>query len=109
MAKKVYDDDDGRTIADMSGVSRKPLIVPELNKISEKSGADAPKAVDNVIADEGEMPEQKASNPWEEYVPLSKKERRYFITGALGATALIASIFIIAAAVLIALILIVWG
>ena len=109
MAKKVYDDDDGRTIADMSGVSRKPLIVPDLSNIAEKNGKKPLEMSDNVIADEGENVEEKKSNPWEEYAPLTKQERKYFITGALGATALIASIFIIAAAILITLIIIVWG
>ncbi len=72
--KKQYDDDDGRTIADMTDVSRPPLIIPSFNKSSEK--------------------EQEQNN--ETNIELTGSERRAFIGGALGAVLAIGSVFAIA-------------
>lgn len=73
--KKQYDDDDGRTIADMSDVTRQPLIVPDFSKKSEKK-------------------EQSESEKHDDF-ELTKSERRAFISGALSATLAIGSVFVI--------------
>lgn len=85
--KRVYDDDDGRTVADMSGVERTPLMVPHL----PDKKADAP--------DSAEQPDR----PWEQN--LTKSERRSFVLGAMSASLLIALIFIVVFAIAIALIM----
>lgn len=78
--QKKFDDDDGRTIADMSYVSRQPIIIPKFNQFKDNKNTNK---------------EEKEKNPWEDD-SLSKQERRPFILGVLGATLLISSIFAIA-------------
>ena len=72
--KKQYDDDDGRTIADMSGVERQPLVVPHFSK---KEGNKEPVNSENT-----------------DDFQLTDSERRAFIGGALGAAVAIASVFV---------------
>ncbi len=91
---KKYDDDDGRIVADMSGIERQSLIIPRFGKKENKMP----------LSD----PEEESSNPWENN-KLSKQERRAFVTGALGATIAIGSVFVIAAALLILFITKVYG
>ena len=79
MAKKVYDDDDGHTIADMSGIQRSPLFLPRLPKRDRST----PPA----------QPEPERDRPWETS-ELSPEERRWYILGALKASMLIALAFI---------------
>ena len=81
-------EDDGRTVADMSDIGRQPLLIPRFDRLSKKENKEEP-------ADE---------NPWENN-EFSGKEKRSFIAGALGATMLIATVFVIAAAVVIFLFL----
>ena len=75
--KKTFDDDDGRTIVDMSGVERPnlwgfrfPQSTPSKKKEAERS--------DNKY------------RPWDTSDQMSRAERRSFILGALGAAFLIA-------------------
>ena len=63
---RIYDDDDGRTIADMSDIGRQPLFLPRL-------------------------PEN--DRPWEQ-TGLTKEERLWYTLGALKAALLIALAFI---------------
>ena len=80
MAKRKYDDDDGRTVVDMSGVEKpNSLFVPRIPK-REKHVQDADES----------SPEER---PWENF-EFSKDERRSFVLGAMSASALIAAIFI---------------
>ncbi|MDE7171415.1 MAG: hypothetical protein K2O11_05995 [Oscillospiraceae bacterium] len=79
MTKKVYDDDDGRTIADMSGIERQSLFLPRIPKRDRP----APPA----------QPEPERDRPWETS-ELSPEERRWYILGALKASLLIALAFI---------------
>ena len=92
MAKKrIYDDDDGRTIADMSGVGR-----PELLSFRR----------------EGERPDPRPEQPTEEYGDFGpfqdKAERRMYILGALRAALLIALAFIAGLGLIVALMLLIW-
>lgn len=76
--RKIYDDDDGRTIADMSGVSRPQLFtVRRIEDEESKPG----------------VPEEADDRPWEDK-SLSKKERSWFILGALKAALLIGLAFV---------------
>ena len=93
MSKKNYEDDDGRTIADMSGIDRPPMLLPRIGKTKKQR----------------QEPEEdgEASQPRPEE-QLTGDERRGFIFGALGATLLIAAIFVAAAAIAILLMTVIW-
>ncbi len=85
---KIYDDDDGRTIADMTDVSGPSLFVPK--SVPEKRAA---------------MPrEQKKDRPWEKS-GYSKKERLMVVLGVMKGTLLIALCYILAFGLLVALLL----
>jgi len=88
--KKTFDDDDGRTVADMSGVTRPNLWsfrFPE----STPSGGKGPE----------EEEEQTPDRPWDTSGQLSRSERRTFILGVVSAALLIGLPFaiVIAAAI----------
>ena len=96
--KKVYDDDDGRTIADMSGVAPQPLLIPRLPHAERKE------RVQKREAQGGEE-----DQPWEaEQNAMSKEERRWYVLGALKAALLIALAFIAAFGLLIVLLILAW-
>lgn len=67
-----YEEDDGRTIADMSGIERQPTVLPHFHrKRSDFSAPDAPRANDR---------------PWESAAgELTREERNAAIRGALKA------------------------
>ncbi len=74
--KKTFDDDDGRTIVDMSGVERPNLWgfrFPE----SAPSKREEPR-------------EQRPDRPWDTSNQISGRERLSLILGALGAAFLVA-------------------
>lgn len=95
MAKKrVYDDDDGRTIADMSGVGRPGMV-------SFRPGTDR----GNDPQPQREAPGGDSGlGPFE-----SKRERRMYIMGALRAALLIALVFILGLGLITALMLFIWN
>ncbi len=79
--KKKYDDDDGRTIADMSDISRTPILVPQLDKLSGRN-------------EENNENEEKTENEFK--IEMTGDERRAYIGGALGAALAIGSVFAVA-------------
>ena len=87
--KKQYPDDDGRTIADMSGIERQPLMLPRLRKRDRQ---------DPVQTEGTQQPEEQ----------LSKEERRSYMFGALGAALLIAAVFVVVFAIAIIILLQFW-
>ena len=89
--RKQYDDDDGRTIADMSDIARQPLLLPRFKKDKTPPQEDA----------------TEQDKPWENN-SFSKEERRSYIFGALGATFLIGAVFAVAFLILIILMVTVW-
>ena len=86
--KREYDDDDGRTIADMSGVTRQNLFLPRLPPDRRAKAQPAP--------------EPENGRPWEEH-GLSPEEQRWYILGALKAAMLIALAFIAGLGLIVAL------
>ena len=86
--KKKYYDDDGRTIADMSGLERPNIIMPQFGRRKVKSKTKAASDGDNT--------------------GLNREERRSYIWGALSAALLITAIFIVVFGVAIWLMLTVW-
>lgn len=88
MGRKIYDDDDGRTIADMSGIDG-----GFSNSFGKKK-----KPVN----------EPKKENPQSEPI-MTKKETMWYVFGALKAALLIAGAFILGLGLLIWLMLAVWN
>jgi hypothetical protein len=85
---KVYDDDDGRTIADMSEVSGPSMFLPR------KSGRKKPTLEQN-----------EPSGSEQEWDP---KDRRIYVFGALRAALLIALVYAVGFALIIGLLLLIW-
>ena len=83
--KRVYDDDDGRTIADMSGVGRRSLLFPGDVFSKRKDGA-------------GEGSGEK----------MSRRDSARLILGALGAALLVGLVFIAVFGVAILVMTLVW-
>ncbi len=77
MSKKEKFEDDGRTVADMSGIERQPLILPRLPK--KKNAPD----------------QNENETPWEDN-GMNKGERRAFISGAMTAALLVGLVFAVA-------------
>lgn len=87
---RIYKDDDGRTIADMSGIGRQPLFLPRL-----PGRAGRPEDAYRSAARSAPRPPKEAetARPWEE-TGLSKEEQLWYMLGALKAALLIALAFI---------------
>lgn len=81
--KKTYDDDDGRTIVDISGLERRPLIIP------------GPLGARGRIRRENKEEGEK--------VTYSREERRAAMSGALAAGLMIAGAIIAGLALIIIL------
>lgn len=88
--RREYDDDDGRQIADMSGVERPNLLTVRTPPKAEK-------------ADDAEQPSAKPE--WENpAASMPKEDRRAFIWGALSASLLIGLAFLVGIGLVILLI-----
>lgn len=84
MKKRQYPDDDGRTVADMSNVSRQPLLFPRPQRRRRPP------------------PPQEKTEPLE----LNRDEQRWAVLGALKAALLIALVFLVGLGIVILLFLI---
>ncbi len=82
--QKKYDDDDGRTIADMSGVERRNVFLPRIPGLREKPESDA------------DVPE------------VPREERKWYILGALKAALVIAGAFILGLGICILIMCLIW-
>lgn len=89
---KSYEDDDGRTIADMSGVGRSGDFSPS-PFFSPTPFESSPK----------EEPENKSESS-----PISKEERFAWVGGALSAALLIGTVFLLGIGLLILFLTVVW-
>lgn len=89
--RKGYDDDDGRTVADMSGVFPQRMWMPGR---PPGSGTD--------------RRAQKAGRQEADGEEMTGRERRWYVLGALKAALLIAAVFLVAFGLLIALLIAVW-
>ncbi len=90
------DEDDGRVIADMSDVSRTPLIMPHFGTTGKSR---------REITDEPDERPQQYQQP----VQLDSEERRAMIGGAVSAALLVGGAIALAFAALILLILKLYG
>ena len=87
-------EDDGRSVADMSEIDKPSLFT---FRSPPKTSA----------SDEEKNKEGKAWEP-PEYVPMSKEDRRPYLFAAVGASLLIVAVFLVAAALLIWLMTLIW-
>lgn len=92
MGWKEYEDDDGRTIADMSGVSHPSMFGHLAGSVRRK---EEPRQ---------EAPQEEGENP-----PFTPKERRMYALGALKAALLIGLAYLVGLAAVIGLLLLVWS
>ena len=84
--ERIYEDDDGRTVADMSGIEPQPMLIPRIYKRRDRADfrePDAPDANDRPRDTSGE---------------LNREERNAAIGGALKAGLLIGLTFLVAGA-----------
>ena len=44
--KRIYEDDDGRTVADMSGLEPQPMLIPRIHKRRDRADFREPDAPD---------------------------------------------------------------
>ena len=106
MSKKERFEDDGRTIADMSGVERPPLILPNIKRFKELR-AERKAAQENnpevfSSSEEGQYRKRYESSE-------DKETRKAYLGGAISATLLIALIYLGAFALLVVILLLIWG
>ncbi|MCH5191549.1 MAG: hypothetical protein J1F23_05225 [Oscillospiraceae bacterium] len=106
--KREWDDDDGRTIASMSGVGRQNLFIPRKNPHDERelTHPDTVNIGEN-FASEEETPEN--DRPWDESGRFSKQESRWYALGALRAALLIGLAFIVGLGLTILLMILFWS
>ena len=90
--KKIYDDDDGRSFADMSGVERRNLMSFTIHGQTDKE-----KQNDN-------RPKNEHSEPI-----FTREERRWYILGALKSALLIGAAFIFGLGLFILLMYVIWN
>ena len=84
--ERIYEDDDGRTIADMSDIEPQPLLVPRIHRRRDRADFREPDAP------------AENDRPWDTSGELSREERNAAIGGALKAGLLIGGVFLAAGA-----------
>ena len=84
--ERIYEDDDGRTVADMSGLEPQPMLIPRIYKRRDRADFREPDAPD------------ANDRPWDTSGELSHEERNAAIGGALKAGLLIGLTFLVAGA-----------
>ena len=95
--ERISEDDDGRTVADMSGIEPQPMLIPRIRKRADRADfrePDAPEANDR---------------PWDTSGELSREERNAAIGGALKAGLLIGLTFLAAGALAIIAMQTIWS
>lgn len=100
--RKEWDDDDGRIIADMSGIERPRLLIPRIGGRKSSTGQESDPAQREP---EGQTAKER---PWENESEFTPGERRMYVLGALKAALLIALAFIAGLGVAVWLMLQVW-
>lgn len=101
-ARREWDDDDGRIIADMSGIERPRLFVP-------RTGGRESSAEQKFDSLQREPKEQTVKERfWENESEFTPQERRMYALGALKAALLIALAFIVGLGAAVWLMLLAW-
>ncbi len=101
MSKKKYDDDDGRSIADMSGVGQPNLFTfrspaEKAERKDRAADADSPDGKDN-------------ERPWEKQPEMPKEDRRAYVLAAVLTALGVGAVFFIVLGLLIWLMTAIWA
>ncbi len=83
-------EDDGHTIADMSGIGHAPMLRPHRRKAAAQT------------------PELSNDRPWEQEAEWTAKEKLWAVLGVLKATLLIAGVYLAGLGVLLAALFLLW-
>lgn len=83
-------EDDGHTIADMSGIGHAPMLRPHRRRAA------------------GQTPEPSNDRPWEQETEWTAKEKLWAVLGVLKATLLIAGVYLAGLGVLLAALFLLW-
>ena len=83
-------EDDGRTIADMSGIGPAPTLRPHRRKAAS------------------EPRETVEERPWEQTPEWTAKEKFWAVLGVLKATLMIAGVYLVGLGVLLAVLFLLW-
>lgn len=83
-------EDDGHTIADMSGIGHAPMLRPHRRKAAAQT------------------PELSNDRPWEQEPEWTAKEKLWAVLGVLKATLLIAGAYLAGLGVLLAALFLLW-
>lgn len=103
--KRKYDDDDGRTIADMSGIDSYSLSdLRFIKKKSSQRGADK-KDLEADSAEDKDSEDTFDPND----LPMTREDRRLYVFSALKAALLVAGVFMGGLAATIAILLLIWS
>ena len=101
--RKEWDDDDGRIIADMSGIERPRLLMPRTR--NRESSAEQRRDFSQQESQEQTTVKER---PWENESEFTPQERRMYVLGALKAALLIALAFIVGLGAAVWLMIQVW-
>ena len=96
-ARRAWDDDDGRVIADMSDIGRPALFLPHTGQRK-----------DAAPARETQEPREQRERPWETESGFTPQERRMYLFGAIKASLLIALVYIVGLGAAVWLLLQLW-
>ena len=83
-------EDDGHTIADMSGIGHAPMLRPHRRRAAAQT------------------PELSNDRPWEQEPEWTAKEKLWAVLGVLKATLLIAGVYLVGLGVLLAALFLLW-
>ena len=86
--------DDGRVVADMSGVERRSIILPRMQKKGVRAEL---------------MPAEEENTPAYEGDILNKEQRKWYILGTLKASLMIGAVYAIGFFIAIVLMLLIWN
>ena len=104
-----WDDDDGRVIADMSGIERPRLFVPRSRRSTAAGSYGASADSDSsALPQQGAKGQNTKERPWESEPEFTPQERRMYMLGALKAALLIALVFIVGLGAAVWLMLLLW-
>ena len=108
--RREWDDDDGRVIADMSGIERPRFIVPKMRdrKSSAERSRTASAEQESDSMQRGLKEQAIKERSWESESEFTPQERRMYVLGALKAAILIALAFIVGLGAAVWLMLLAW-
>ena len=100
-------EDDGRTVADMSGIEHDSIWLPRRRKQGHTPAQQPQQAADRPW-EEDPPPEPANDRPWEQAPDWTPKEKFWAVMGVLKATLAIAGVYLVGLGVLLAVLFLLW-